>query len=66
MRKLALLLTTTLLLTACATAPQPVQVIQACPKVPSLELDVPERDFQGLMQNFLSGTLPKPPEPKQP
>lgn len=66
MRKLALLLTTTPLLTACATAPQPVQVIQACPNVPPLELDAPERDFQGLMQSFLSGTLPKPPEPKQP
>ena len=66
MRKLALLLTTTLLLTACATAPQPVQVMQACPKVPPLELDVQELDFQELMQNFLSGTLPKPPESKQP
>ena len=53
-------------LTACATAPQPVQVIQACPKVPPLELDAPERDFQGMMQSFLSGMLPKLPEPKQP
>ena len=65
MRKLALLLTTTLLLTACATAPQPVQVIQECPKVPPLELEVPERNFQEMMQLFLSGTLPKPPELKQ-
>ena len=66
MRKLALLLTTTLLLSGCATAPQPVQVIQACPKVPPLELDAPERDFQGMMQSFLSGMLPKLPESKQP
>ena len=64
MRKLALLLTTTLLLTACATAPQPVQVIQACPKVPPLELqiepDALEHTFLDRIATFLSGRLPEP------
>ena len=66
MRRTVLLLTVTGFLQACATVPQPVQVMQVCPKVPPLELEVPERNFQELMQNFLSGTLPKLPEPEQP
>jgi hypothetical protein len=33
-----------------------------CPKVPPLELDVPARDWQGQMRDFLAGTLPMPPD----
>lgn len=66
MRRTVLLLTVTGFLQACATAPKPVQVLEVCPKVPPLELDVPERDFQGEMANFLRGLLPTQPGLKPP
>ena len=66
MKWTALCVSTSALLMGCATGPKPVPVMEVCPRVPPLELDVPERDFQGLMQSFLSGMLPKLPEPKQP
>ena len=50
-------------LTACATAPN-VQVVQTCPEVPMLELDLPEdaleRSFTERMQQWLSGSLEMP------
>lgn len=58
----ALLLLSATLLTACGTAPKNVQVLEVCPKPPILELDVPERDWQGQMQSFLRGTLPMQPD----
>ena len=57
---------TLLLLTGCATAPRPVQVMEVCPRVPILELDVPERNFLGQMRDFLQGTLPTQPGLKLP
>ena len=66
MKSTALLLSATVLLASCATAPKPVQVLEVCPKVPPLELDVPERDFQGEMANFLRGLLPMQPGLKPP
>ena len=60
MKSTALFLAITLTLTACATAPKPVQVLQVCPKVPMLELDAPALDFQSLIANFLSGSVEKP------
>jgi hypothetical protein len=42
-----------------------VQVLEVCPKVPPLVLDVPERDFLGEMQSFLQGTLPTQPAPEK-
>lgn len=66
MRRTVLLLTVTGFLQACASAPSAPPVVQTCPKVPPLGLDAPERDFQGMMQSFLSGMLPKLPESKQP
>ena len=64
MRRAVLLLTVTGFLQACATAPQPVQVIQACPKVPPLELqiepDALEHTFLDRIATFLSGKLPEP------
>lgn len=62
MKRLALLLATSALLTACATAPRPVQVLQVCPKAPPLVLDAPVRDWQGQMRRFLQGTVPMPPD----
>lgn len=62
MRSTALLLSTAVLLTACASAPTPVQVMEVCPRVPPLELDAPVRDWQGQMRLFLQGTLPTPPD----
>lgn len=57
-----------LLLTACATAPTaPVQVLQACPKLPALDPlpdGVLEHDFIGTMQQLLQGNLPWPPSYK--
>ena len=62
MKKLALLLTMTGLLLGCATGQKPVPVLEVCPRVPPLELDVPARDWQGQMASFLAGTLPMPPD----
>lgn len=67
MRKLpAFLLSLPLILTGCATAPKPAQVLEVCPKVPLLELDVPARDFQHEMRLFLQGYLPTQPGLKPP
>ena len=67
MKSAAFAVSTLLLLTACATAPKPeVRVIQVCPRVPLLELDAPERDWQGQMQLFLQGLLPTQPGLKLP
>ena len=60
MKLFVLPMITLLLLSACKTAPKPVPVIQVCPKVPALELDVPDRDWLGSMQNFLRGTVVMP------
>lgn len=62
MKWTALLAAMPLILSGCATAPRPVQVMEVCPKAPLLELDAPDRDWQGEMQLFLSGTLPTPPD----
>ena len=62
MKSLASTLATLLLLTGCATAQRPVQVMEVCPVVPMLELDAPERDWQGQMQLFLQGLLPMQPD----
>jgi len=58
-----LILSTLLLLTACATVQKPVQTTQ-CPTPPELLLDAPERDWLGQMQNFLRGLLPTQPDSK--
>ena len=54
---------TLLLLTGCATG-RNVQILEVCPRVPILELeleaDALERPFLPLMLNFLSGNLPEP------
>lgn len=61
MKSVALSALMLILLTACATAPRPVQILEACPRVPYLELDVPELAWQDWMQSFLQGTpLPLP------
>lgn len=65
MKKLALILCMPLLLTACAIAPKQ-EPIPVCPKPPAMELDAPERDWQGQMQNFLRGSLGTPPSSKPP
>ena len=65
MQSVALSVITLLLLTACASAPtvQP-KVLQVCPKVPALELNLPpdalDRSFTDRMANFLQGKLPEP------
>lgn len=59
----ALLLTVTACLTACATAPSAPPVVQTCPTVPPLELQLPpapEPSYTEMMRQFLSGLLPKP------
>jgi len=62
MKSIVLCASTLLLLMGCATGPKPVQVIQSCPRVPTLELDLPdgalEHDFIGTMQQLLQGSLP--------
>jgi hypothetical protein len=50
----------TLLLTACATAPNAPPTV--CPQIPLLEVDAPARDWQGEMQNFLQGIVTMPPD----
>ena len=66
MKSTAFAASTLLLLTACASAPRPVQILEVCPQVPMLELDAPERDWLGEMRTFLSGTLPTPPDYRLP
>lgn len=64
MRKTVLLLPIAALLTGCASAPRPVQVLEVCPKVPPLELqiesDALEHTFLDRIATFLSGRLPEP------
>lgn len=62
MKPVALLLSTLLILSGCATVPTPVQVLEVCPKVLPLELDAPARDWLAEMRNFLQGTLTTPPD----
>ena len=62
MKSIAFAVSTLLLLTACASAPRPVQILEVRPQVPMLELDAPERDWLGEMRTFLSGTLPTQPD----
>ena len=54
-----------LLLTACATAPKPAPVLETCPRIPALELNLPdgalEHDFIETMRQFLQGNLPLQP-----
>ena len=61
MKKLALLLCSVTLLTACKTAPT-VQVAQTCPRLPEIEM-LPqaalEASFTDPMRLFLSGKLPE-------
>ena len=60
MKKLALLLCSVSLLTACKTAPT-VQVTQVCPRLPEIEMipqDALEPSFIEEMRSFLSGSLP--------
>jgi hypothetical protein len=62
-KSIALSVSTLLLLTACAAAPT-VRVSQVCPKVPMLELNLPEgaleQSFTDRMANFLQGRLIEP------
>ncbi len=64
MKSTGLSVVTLLLLTACASAPtvQPT-VLQVCPKVPALELNLPpdalDHNFTDRMANFLQGKLPE-------
>ena len=61
MKLFVLPMITLLSLTACTTVPKPVQVMEVCPAVPMLELDLPPdaqgRSFLDRMQRFLSGSL---------
>ena len=66
MKQTVWLVSTLLILTGCATAQKPVPVLGVCPRVPALELDVPERDWRGQMQLFLQGTLTTQPGLKPP
>lgn len=65
MKSIALAVSTLLLLTACASAPtvQP-KVLQVCPRLPALELNLPpdalEHSFTDRMGSFLQGKLPEP------
>lgn len=64
MKSIALSATTLLLLTACASAPSAPQVLQICPKIPLLELNLPpgalDHSFTDRMGSFLQGRLQKP------
>lgn len=65
MKSVAFLLSTSALLTACGTGRlAPPQVLQACPKPPPLELNLPQaaldESFTARMANFLHGKLPEP------
>ena len=66
MKPTALLVSTLLTLSGCATAPKPVPVMAVCPKVPPLVLDAPVRDYPAEMRSFLSGLLPTQPGLKPP
>lgn len=65
MKNAALLISTSALLLGCATGPS-VQVMQTCPRVPPLILDLPqdalEHNFIEMMQQLLSGKLPLQPD----
>lgn len=69
MKSIAFAVSTLLLLTACATAPT-VQIMEVCPRVPALELNLPdgalEHDFIGTMQQLLQGNLPSQPNYRLP
>lgn len=60
MRPSVLLISSLLILSGCETAPKRAPALEVCPKVPDLELDVPERDWREQMQSFLRGSLPMP------
>lgn len=64
MKSIAFAASTVLLLTACATGPT-VQILEVCPRIPALELNLPdgvlEHDFIGTMQQLLQGNLPLQP-----
>lgn len=62
MKTAALLLFMSLSLLGCATGPTPVQVLEVCPKVPPLALDVPARAWQQEMRDFLRGMPRTPPD----
>lgn len=61
MKSIALSATTLLLLTACASVPSAPTVLQVCPKIPPLELNLPpdalEHSFTDKMESFLQGKL---------
>ena len=63
MKVFALSMTTLLLLSACKTVPT-VQVMEVCPKIPQLELDIPadalEQSFTFRIADFLRGKLSEP------
>ena len=64
MKPIVLLPVIALILSGCATGPRPVQVMEVCPRIPVLELQIePEAldsSFLDRMQLFLSGRLPEP------
>jgi hypothetical protein len=64
MKSIAFAVSTVLLLTACASVPRPVQILEVCPRVPTLELqiesDALEHNFLDRIATFLSGRLPEP------
>ena len=63
MKRSSWLMTMPLLLTACTTV-KPVPVVTECPKVPEMELNLPEgaleQSFTDRMANFLQGRLIEP------
>lgn len=65
MKLLVLAVVTLLLLTGCATARKPPQIIQSCPTLPALpplEAGALEHDFIETMQQLLQGKLPWQPD----
>jgi hypothetical protein len=66
MNRIVCLSCTSLLLVGCQTVPTAPKILEACPRIPALELDMPmgalEHNFFDRMQNFLSGKLPSPPD----
>ena len=63
MKRNVWLLSISVILTGCATAPT-VTVLESCPILPPLELDLPpdalERSFSERIRQFLSGSLETP------